>query len=150
MTESQIRQIIIKRYCPNNQEARVGSYKVLVPNVYLYSWESDLLGISRSNYVTEYEIKTSKQDYKNDFTKERKHQYFRKLYNVSLLPNRLYYVCPYGVIEEVPEYAGLIYICKQKNRIGYYLKTVKKAPLLHNEKFEDWENIAKKLFYKTI
>lgn len=42
-------------------------------------------------------------------------------------PNYFWYVCPKGIITDVPEYAGLIY-CKP------YLEIIKSAPRLHKEK----------------
>ena len=146
MTESQIRRLIINSYYKNKSAS---SYKMMIPNVYLYKWEADLLGITKSNYVHEFEIKTTFQDFKNEFIhKFEKHNLFKTPYDIDAIPNRLYYVCETGVIPEVPEYAGLIHTVNRGLKKS--LRIIKKAPLLHNEKFEDWENIAKKLFYKTI
>lgn len=56
-------------------------------------------------------------------------------------------------IDDIPEYAGLIYIksfSPRRNPGAYIMKIIKKAPILHNLLFEKWEQIAIKLFYKNI
>lgn len=56
-------------------------------------------------------------------------------------PNQLYFACPEGLIkpEEVPEYAGLIYI-------SHYAKVIKKAPYIHKRK-QDMDRVLLKKFY---
>ena len=141
-TEKQIQKELI------NEFIHIRKHKLCASNVYLYNWESDLITINRSNYVTEYEIKCNKWDYLKDFEKEDKHKSFQLLQNLTGLPNYFYYVCPGDMIkiEDVPEYAGLIYI---KNWHKPVL-VVKKAPILHEEKFNRYEEIAIKLMYKLI
>lgn len=61
-------------------------------------------------------------------------------------PNYFYYVVPDGLIrpEEVPEYAGLLYV--QKEKPGFVL--AKKAPQLHKVKYKDAElNLGEKFYY---
>lgn len=112
--------------------------------------EADVFAINGTEYMWEFEIKTSRGDFKGDFKKKRKHHYlstrfaFKRKYlkdkngkrtkewrPLFYIPNRFYYVCEEGMIEknEVPEYAGLIYVTKK----GEY-KEQKRAPLLHKEK----------------
>ncbi len=59
-------------------------------------------------------------------------------------PNKFWYVCPAGVIpvEEVPEYAGLMYIDPETRRF----KTIKRAPFIHKEK-QDLTQILLDKFY---
>lgn len=126
----------------------------IVPNSYIYDWESDMLAINKINgYVTEYEIKISRSDFKNDFTKSKKHQLISDTYsynfNSKFVPNYFYYVTPPGLIDkiELPDYAGLIEIGIMKPRI------VKKAPKLHKLKAVEVDikleyNLLKKLYYK--
>lgn len=53
----------------------------------------------------------------------------------ELRPNYFWYVCPQDLIpiNEVPEYAGLIYVCNDRWR----LSKVKTAPRLHTEKVSE-------------
>jgi hypothetical protein len=56
-------------------------------------------------------------------------------------PNQLYYACPEGLIkpEEVPDYAGLIYI-------SHYAKVIKKAPYIHKRK-QNLDSVLLRKFY---
>ena len=45
-----------------------------IPNIYLYSWESDFLSVTRAGRVHEYEIKVTKADFAADAGKVEKHQ----------------------------------------------------------------------------
>lgn len=63
-------------------------------------------------------------------------------------PNFFYYAVPEGMIkpDEVPEYAGLIYI-KQEYQYNCF-SIVKKAPQLHKTKYKDAElNLGEKFYY---
>lgn len=134
---------------------QVNTQGFLIPNIYLYSHESDLLKISFDfSRVHEYEIKSRRADYLDDFAKG-KHSNFKSLYDISDLPNTFYYVCEEGLIDaqETPEYAGLIYVCVNKhNSTAKYLKHIKKAPYLHNEKVSEWqkEKIIKSLYNRKF
>lgn len=108
--------------------------------------ECDVISISKSNYIYEYEVKISRSDFKADF-KKLKHKlmtegsgFKEKLVKENnifikdiwyLTPNYFSFVVPENLIsiEEVPIYAGLIYITTDLQFI-----VVKKAPLLHKEK----------------
>ncbi len=68
LSESKIQDILYKRLLYSKHPL------LCAPNVYLYSWESDLIQITKSMFVHEFEIKISKQDFLNDFKKESKHQ----------------------------------------------------------------------------
>ena len=104
-------------------------------------FEADVLMITKAKLVYEYEIKTSKADFKKDFTKISKHKIYSdknphlvKQRNYPKKPNYFYYVCVEGLIKvsEIPSYAGLIYITKKG-----LSKEIKKAPKLHSYKFPD-------------
>lgn len=100
--------------------------------------ECDVISVSRSDYIYEFEIKISRQDFKKDFLKE-KHQHiinekFTYQRNGELLwrvCNYFNYVVPEGLvtIEEVPNYAGLIYL-----KSDFSFEQVKKSKLLHKMK----------------
>jgi hypothetical protein len=112
--------------------------------------EADIFGISKSGQMYEFEIKVSRADFKNDFKNKNykhdllsngdaKHTYnlwkkgrkTNETYDRIVLPNRFYYACPEGLIQinEVPIYAGLIYISES----GKYIE-IKPAPLIHHYK----------------
>ena len=120
-----------------------------------HTWESDYLALTKSGYLYEGEVKVSRSDFKADFKKEQKHTLLRETYEKieglegKLRPHYFFYAVPEGLIqeEEVPEYAGLIYMTEY---FPYY-KWVKQAPLLHKEKFSDQElNLQDKFYYNMI
>ena len=105
--------------------------------------ECDVLRITDSNIVYEYEIKTSRSDFKADLKKEYKHNRlsgridkdadYIKWSGHPGRPNHFYYVCIKDLIKEseIPQYAGLIYV-EDKD-----IKVIKKAPKLHSFKATD-------------
>ena len=127
------------------------SKPIQITNYSGLGFEADVLMVTRAGMVYEYEIKTSRTDFKKDFSKVAKHRIYSdkrlhlvKIRNYPKKPNHFYYVCEEGLIKpsEIPKYAGLIYITK----LGK-VKVIKKAPKLHNYKFPDnmvW-NIASTL-----
>jgi len=118
--------------------------------------ECDVLGINKNEYIYEFEIKRSRADYQADFKKTYKHKHLankdslreynswrkgivEKVQNI-IIPNRFFYVCEKNLIkkEEVPKYAGLLYITEKKE-----IENIKNAPLLHKNK-------ANKELYRRI
>jgi hypothetical protein len=100
--------------------------------------ECDVISVSKSDYIYEYEIKISRQDFKKDFIKEKhnhilneKFTYFRKGEQLFRVCNYFNYVVPKDLIsiEEVPDYAGLIYINED-----FSFDIIKKPKLLHKTK----------------
>jgi len=108
--------------------------------------ECDVISISKSNYIYEYEVKISKSDFKADFKKEKhklmlegigvKERLIKENNNMVrdiwyLTPNYFYFVVPENLIpiEDIPQYAGLIYMNEKQE-----FETIKKAPLIHKEK----------------
>ena len=100
--------------------------------------ECDVISISKSDYIYEYEVKISRSDFKADFKKpkhnlitEKKFIKETKKETFYLVPNYFYFVVPENLVsvEEVPEYAGLMYI---NERGGYDI--IKKAPIIHKTK----------------
>lgn len=121
---------------------------IIVHNFYLNSFEADMLRITDSGALYEFEIKMSRSDFFNDFKKKRygKHKH-EELKEGNLTPNYFCFVCPKGMIkkEEVPDYAGLIEFERRINNhnvlyLNFY--HVKKAKRLHKRKFEDYRKIA--------
>jgi hypothetical protein len=93
--------------------------------------EADVFGIRKNGYMYEFEIKRSRSDFFNDFkNKTYKHKLLQEgkavsihdewergqrtggTYEVISIPNKFFFVCENGLIspDEVPEYAGLIYV----------------------------------------
>lgn len=63
-------------------------------------------------------------------------------------PNYFYYAVPQDLVsvDEIPPYAGLIYVTEYGS-----LRTVKKAPLLHKEKYTDEQlNLCEKFYYNMV
>jgi len=90
--------------------------------------EMDLMSVSKSHLLYEFEIKISKSDFKADF---KKFKHLNMLNNIThKIPNYFAFVCPDGVIpiEDVPKYAGLWYYKDNA------LKEIIKAPRLHSNK----------------
>lgn len=138
MTSTEIQNILWKHY----EKTRY----LIVPNVgwFFGTGEADLITVARnSHYANEYEIKVSRSDFKADFKKRGKHW---RLSDKEIIwtpknpvANRFYYVCPKDLIkaDEVPEYAGLIYIDNDKGFYSGKVKEVKTAPLLHKNKLSE-------------
>jgi hypothetical protein len=135
MNTSEIQDLIARTYIEKNHNPVCTNFKGAG-----YA-ESDVISISNSDYVYEFEVKVSKADFKKDFTKVIKHRYLNETHQkgihkkyrtkkVNRVPNYFYYVCPFGLIsiDQIPEYAGLIYV---ENNI---LEIIKKAPILHKER----------------
>lgn len=116
-------------------------------NMFVYDWESDYLTITRSGYAYECEIKISRSDFFNDAKKLNKHLILEGK-KEKPEPNYFYYAVPKDLIkvEEVPEYAGLIYIINDYNST-----IVKEAPKLNKEK-QDVEklNLIDKFYYRLL
>ncbi len=99
--------------------------------------ECDVISVSKSNYIYEYEVKISRSDFFADFKKDKHTPMLEGKStkgDVYLSPNYFYFVSPTNLIsiEEVPTYSGLIYM---NDLLQFTI--VKKAPLIHNEKAND-------------
>jgi len=122
--------------------------KYLVNNCYFFAGkykETDKLIINQNGILVDVEIKVSRQDYKCEFKKVHKHQILSDKEGIFKdKPNRFYFAVPENLIkvEEVPEYAGLIYV-----KESGYCATVKKAPLLHKDRIQYAERLLGKLYF---
>lgn len=164
-TEKQIQDVLEKQYDRGGIKYTVSNLYLFKNN-----WETDFLLIQKtSGYCYEIEIKTSRSDFFNDFKKVEKHTILRegthqvKKYRYKFdpetkktitdhyyvtkewkfRPNRFYYCVPENLIkiEEVPEYAGLMYV------IGNKVKTVKEAKFIHKEKLDLIKPLCDKFYY---
>jgi hypothetical protein len=154
----------------------------MIANKHLPSWfECDFLSISRADFITEFEIKLSRNDFRRDFKdKFIKHEWLKGNRGELLIesnmsqekivesfdpnfvgiqrtikmdefkgPNYFNYICPENLIklEEVPEYAGLIYV---RNNDFTRIKIIKPAPKIHKNKVlpEVKESISTRYMYE--
>lgn len=148
-------------------------HRWIVPNVDHFSTgEMDLCSITAAGLVHEYEIKLSRSDFLADRKKKHKHpqlaliasgvmsvpeEPFRwqpgpRIRNITS-PNYYSYVTPFEMvgIEEVPPYAGLIYVHLDKlYNYGFALDFVKKPKLLHPNKADSSIKLilGEKLMYR--
>jgi len=122
--------------------------------------ECDVLSISKSDFIYEYEIKISRADYKKDFSKRKHSDIINENFTTIgskgtwyLLPNYFNYIVPKDLIkiEEVPEYAGLIYFNEDMT-----FDVIKKPKLLHKTKANDEfirkvaHNLSCKLIFNKV
>lgn len=122
--------------------------------------ECDVISVSKSDYIYEYEIKISKADFKKDFTKlkhtniiNEKSTSISKGEVVYLLPNYFNFVTPRGLVElsDVPDYAGLIYM-----NDDFTFEIMRKPKLLHGTKASNEfirklaHNLSCKLIFNKI
>lgn len=94
--------------------------------------EMDVMSVSKSGYLYEFEVKVSRSDFMADFKKKNR-QFNDGINGVvvpRLSPNFFSYVCPDGMIveNEIPSYAGLYYASING------LKTIRKPTIIHKEK----------------
>ena len=139
MTETEIQNIIWYHYINK-------SSLLIVPNSNVLGWESDLIVVTKSLIVHEFEIKTAYSDFQNDGSKD-KFQHFERFlkgerkytewskfgysYDTEVIqpPNYFWYVCPENlihVLEITNPFYGLVYVP------GF--NVIKKPVKLHNEK----------------
>ena len=135
-------QITLSRYFMSQS-----NIKYIAENLYIYTWESDLWIMTKSDITYEFEIKISKADFKNDFKhKTEKHALLENKNNHLIKPNYFYYAVPENLIkeEDVPEYAGLIYM----KDIYPYFEIIKQAPKLTDSKYDKEQlNLLEKFYY---
>ena len=146
-------------------------YELLAPNVFM-SWdnEMDLVGIRRSGYIDEIEIKLSISDFKADFKKisvvegakkEVGRNYFHNeqveifkhdaLQHGLIQQNYFSFLLPETIASKcnIPEYAGL-YVFYTDNAGVERIKEEKKAPLLHKRKINEAAkyDVGRKMTYR--
>ena len=121
--------------------------KYKAENLWIYTWESDFWLMTKSNLCYEFEIKISKTDFKNEFKhKIEKHSLLENKNEELIKPNYFYFAVPENLIsiEDIPEYAGLIYITD----IFPYYEIIKSAPkLTDNKQDENTLNLIGKFYY---
>jgi hypothetical protein len=147
MTEKLLQALIMQRALVQL------NHQVALPNdTSFYSWESDLLTINKSGYVSEFECKISRADYQRDGKKhkflffgesqdEKKNKVDRVVAEHSLsnysfqprIPNYFWYVTLDFDIDP-PKHAGWLKVTYNEKRFWYDVQVMKVAPKLHSQK----------------
>lgn len=151
LTEGDIQNILSIHFLTPNAK------KYEMENLFVFGWESDYLCITKSDLIYECEIKISRSDFQNDF-KHKKEKYLlleskeKDVAADNKKPDYFYYAVPEGMItkDEVPEYAGLIYVSKASgsNNVFSTCSVVKQAPRLKKEKTDLGSlNLRDKFYY---
>lgn len=143
MTEKQVFNSIQVKY--------QNIYRLIIPNIYFYNWESDIFCLDKDNLITEIETKVSKWDYLKDFqNKVDKHDQIENGRDYNRIPNKFIFAVDEKFVDKIdmPDYAGLIVIHQKGMQFNPVL--VKKAPKIHTMKMnpERWEQLAISLAYK--
>lgn len=111
-------------------------------------WECDVFAISKSGYISEFEIKLTKSDFKADAEKSGRTLFInssidRATKHEAIMagdlngPSKFTYVLPDGIIndEEVPEWAGIMRASIYHGRV--VLTGVRQPKFLHKRKAQD-------------
>lgn len=108
---------IINGYC--STVIRTQRQNKVYPNTYIGSWECDILEVTKAGYTHEYEVKISRADFKADSLKQKDDDNKYDVLQAGQRVNYFSYVCPPGLlaIEDVPEWAGLIYVDSYNTQI---------------------------------
>ena len=125
VTEKTIQAVLMEWAMSNKHEC-------VVPNTrQVFSWEADLLSITKAGLIHEYEIKVSRADFRADAHKTRKHW----LVQNASGPSYFWYATFDGFEIEPPSYAGWLRIIERENMPGNFLvRVMKSAPRLHTDK----------------
>ena len=151
-------------------KVRKSGHEIVIPNFYFGKWEMDLFRLLNTGYLSEYEVKTSRADFRKDFKKQthdikyninnpsgkrfvkenfqNKHEQIRA---GNYPANKFFFVVPAGMVkpDEVPDYAGLIYYISDE--WGGRFETIKPGKFIHKNKPEiDLEQICKSLCYREF
>ncbi len=146
MTSDQVQSSLIRYLSMRN-------FPLLMPNVFILNspWESDLIKINKSMTWYEYEVKTSRSDFfqdfrkmtgsyftrgvnKHDFLSSGREFYCRRIQANFPRPKQFFFVTPKGLVKpsEVPGHCGLIEV--SDNGLGRYnslcSEVIRKAPHL--------------------
>jgi hypothetical protein len=128
------------------------SHVLICPNYTPAGWhECDVFAVTKAGYMTEWEIKLTKADFKKDSKKTETETYLTRL-NESrgiqrktkhdrlaaadiMGPSRFFYVLPEGVIDDqdVPMWAGIIRASSNPKSGRVHLNKTREAPRLHKQ-----------------
>jgi len=105
-----------------------------------WRWEYDVLSISKSQMLCEFEVKISRSDFNKQKEKTKMDAYSREIISgksfgwhggIAQVPNYFSYCCPTGLIKEseIPKFAGLYY-CENGE-----ITEIQTPKRLHSHKF---------------
>lgn len=149
VTEATLQAILMHR------AMEVIKHELVLPNTgahwgTFYAWEADLISVTKSGLIHEYEIKLTKSDYRADFGKENKHSTLADN-RWTNKPNYFWYVT-YELDIEPPDYAGWILVQDNEHRgngrwrsdtwNGYEWAVMREAPRLHSKRISDRQREA--------
>lgn len=141
-----------------------GRFDLMATNAFIGTNECDFVGVRKSGFIDEFEIKLSRADFKADFKKETltvrlddgdifSANATRNMAKHDALPlgltraNYFYFAVPDGLVleSEVPKHCGLIYFTPTGCP-----RVVREAPKLHKRKITDALRLklAMKLHYR--
>lgn len=101
---------------------QVLKYHIVIENFTpFHKYEYDVMSISKSDMICEFEVKVSRSDFKRQKEATKQFNYSKAITNgraeqldksILLVPNYFSYCCPDGLIkeDEIPKFAGLYYL----------------------------------------
>ncbi len=109
-------------------------HEIVIPNTTTFlnwSWECDLLSVTKTGLIHEYEIKVTKGDYSKDSKKHKHH--FLMMKDNYLSPSYFWYVTCFDI--EPPEHAGWLKVNYGRRfdwdtKDYYFIEGMKDAPRL--------------------
>jgi hypothetical protein len=113
------------------------NHQLVLPNTRsMYTWEADLVTMTKSHLAHEFEIKISFNDFKADKRKKKKHQLLASPFPSARIPSYFWYAINGFELmpHDVPGYAGLIYVDPTHVYQARRVRIIKPAPRLHTVK----------------
>ena len=98
----------------------------VINNLHIYDWESDFLAITRSLYAYEVEVKMSKQDFFNDFKKDKKHKVLKDGI-IKVGPNWRVWVIPVAEMQGFHTFVSKNPICFSDGSMSKYAHLEEKS-----------------------
>jgi len=122
-------QKIIARWCLWDK-----NHVATLPNVYLYSHESDIMSVTAARLSHVFEIKVSRSDLQADFKNKRSRHMMMSRREVGFIPSYFWFFGPESIFSgiEIPEYAGIM--VPHTNGMP---RIVRQAPRLHSQKISE-------------
>lgn len=119
ISEASIQRDFVKHYKTRSE--------VVIPNVNVFGWESDILLITGSGRIHEFEIKLCKHDLTRDNHKAWKKE---KLRNARNTPHFFWYICAFDYsIEDLPYEGYIAYDTAKKFDVNRSAKELHQDPI---------------------
>lgn len=134
-------EIAITQYC-----LIICNHEIVVPRCSSVGFEADILSVTKTAFIHEFEIKVSRQDFKVDKNKN-KWQFYEKV--GTYCPNYFWYTCPVDLIkpDEIKDYQGLIYVNEDRS-----VNIIKQAKRIQSKKCNKkvYRRMVRSLSYKLL